>query len=85
MYTFIILLFIFILLELNETQLEFQELARKFTAEEIIPVAAHHDRTGEFPWEVIKKAHAVGLMNGHIPAYCGMLLHIRFCHTSFLC
>ncbi|XP_075230410.1 medium-chain acyl-CoA dehydrogenase [Lycorma delicatula] len=59
--------------ELNETQAEFQELARKFTAEEIIPVAAEHDRTGEFPWEIIKKAHAVGLMNGHIPAFCGGL------------
>lgn len=59
--------------ELNETQQEFQELARKFTAEEIIPVAAEHDRTGAFPWEVIKKAHAIGLMNGHIPAFCGGL------------
>ncbi|NEU33626.1 acyl-CoA dehydrogenase, partial [bacterium LRH843] len=59
--------------ELNETQAEFQELARKFTAEEIIPVAAHHDKTGEFPWDIIKKAHGLGLMNGHIPASCGGL------------
>lgn len=33
--------------DLTTQQLEFQELARKFTAEEIIPVAAHHDQTGE--------------------------------------
>ncbi|RZF32325.1 hypothetical protein LSTR_LSTR001789 [Laodelphax striatellus] len=59
--------------ELNETQTEFQELARKFTAEEIIPVAAHHDKTGEFPWDIIKKAHGLGLMNGHIPPSCGGL------------
>ena len=32
---------------LTEEQTEYQELARKFTAEEIIPVAAHHDETGE--------------------------------------
>ena len=43
-----------------------QEVARKFAREEIIPVAAHHDRTGEYPWDLIKKAHALGLMNGHI-------------------
>jgi len=54
-------------------QKEFQDLARKFVREEVIPVAAHHDRTGEYPWEIIKKAHALGLMNCHIPpAYGGM-------------
>merc|ERR1711862_947181 len=43
------------------------------TKEEIIPVAAHYDRTGEYPWEVLKKAHATGLMNLHIPQeYGGM-------------
>lgn len=52
--------------ELTPEQQEFQQLARKFAREEIIPVAAHHDRTGEYPWEIIKKAHALGLMNGHI-------------------
>lgn len=57
--------------ELNDTQREFQELARKFTREEIIPVAAEHDRTGKFPWEVVKKAHSLGLMNSHIPTHCG--------------
>ncbi|CAH1954917.1 unnamed protein product [Acanthoscelides obtectus] len=59
--------------ELNETQKEFQELARKFTREEIIPVAAEYDRTGKYPWDILKKAHAIGLMNGHIPEeYGGM-------------
>ena len=33
--------------ELSEEQKEFQELARKFTEDEIIPVAAEHDKTGE--------------------------------------
>lgn len=57
--------------ELSDTQREFQELARKFTREEIIPVAAEHDRTGKFPWDVVKKAHSLGLMNSHIPTHCG--------------
>ena len=48
-------------------------MAEKFTREEIIPVAAHYDRTGEYPWEVLKKAHENGLMNLHIPEeYGGM-------------
>lgn len=58
---------------LSPEQLEFQSVARKFVKDEIIPVAAHHDRTGEYPWEVIKKAHAVGLLNSHIPSDCGGL------------
>nr|CAH7744036.1 unnamed protein product [Callosobruchus chinensis] len=59
--------------ELNDTQKEFQELARKFTREEIIPVAAELDRTGKYPWDLLKKAHAIGLMNGHVPEeYGGM-------------
>eukprot|EP00794_Sanderia_malayensis_P015888 gene15888-17488_t len=59
--------------EYTEEQKEFQELARKFTAEEIIPVAAEHDKTGEYPWEIVKKAHALGLVNGHIPTKYGGL------------
>ena len=48
-------------------------MAEKFTREEIIPVAAHYDRTGEYPWEVLKKAHENGLMNLYIPEeYGGM-------------
>jgi len=58
---------------LTETQNEYLEMAEKFTREEIMPVAAHYDRTGEYPWEVLKKAHANGLMNLHIPEeYGGM-------------
>lgn len=48
-----------------------QELARKFTKDEIIPKAAYFDKTGEYPMEIVKKAHAVGLMNGHVPQECG--------------
>lgn len=48
-------------------------MARKFSREEIIPVAAHHDKTGEYPWEIVKKAWALGLMNNHIPQEFGGL------------
>ncbi|KAJ3662567.1 hypothetical protein Zmor_006909 [Zophobas morio] len=56
---------------LNDTQKEFQELARKFAREEIIPVAADYDKTGKYPWDIIKKAWSIGLMNGHIPQDIG--------------
>lgn len=56
---------------LSEEQLEMQSVARKFAREEIIPVAAELDRTGQYPWDIMKKAHALGLLNGHIPADIG--------------
>lgn len=59
-------------LTLNDEQREFQELAKKFTREEITPKAAHYDKVGEYPWDIVKKAHSVGLMNGHIPQEYGM-------------
>jgi acyl-CoA dehydrogenase len=56
---------------LSDEQKEIQALAKKFTKEEIIPVAAHHDKTGEYPWAIVKKAWELGLLNNHIPAHCG--------------
>jgi len=54
-------------------QQEYLDLAEQFTKNEIIPVAAQYDRTGEYPWPVLKKAHETGLMNLHIPEeYGGM-------------
>merc|ERR1712142_850871 len=57
----------------SEDTQEFLDLAEQFTKNEIIPVAPHYDRTGEYPWPVLKKAHETGLMNLHIPQeYGGM-------------
>ncbi|KAI8926446.1 acyl-CoA dehydrogenase/oxidase [Entophlyctis helioformis] len=56
---------------LSADQKELQDLARKFTANEIIPNAAHHDRTGEYPTEILKKAWEVGLLNLHVPTEYG--------------
>nr|XP_048309495.1 medium-chain specific acyl-CoA dehydrogenase, mitochondrial isoform X2 [Myodes glareolus] len=60
-------------LELSEQQKEFQATARKFAREEIIPVAAEYDRTGEYPFPLIKRAWELGLINAHIPENCGGL------------
>lgn len=58
--------------DLSETQTELQLLARKFSREEIIPKAAEHDKTMEFPWELYKKAWGLGLLNSFVPeAYGG--------------
>ncbi len=59
--------------ELSEDQKQLQDIARKFAKEEMIPRAEHHDRTGEFPHEVVKKAWELGLMNTHVPAEYGGL------------
>jgi hypothetical protein len=37
----------------------FDEASKKFSLNEIIPVAAHYDQTMEFPWPIIKKAQFV--------------------------
>uniref|UniRef100_A0A8D2PSD1 Medium-chain specific acyl-CoA dehydrogenase, mitochondrial n=1 Tax=Zosterops lateralis melanops TaxID=1220523 RepID=A0A8D2PSD1_ZOSLA len=59
--------------ELTDEQKEFQATARKFALEEIIPVAAQYDKTGEYPVPLIKRAWELGLMNSHIPESCGGL------------
>ncbi|XP_076351959.1 medium-chain specific acyl-CoA dehydrogenase, mitochondrial-like isoform X2 [Tachypleus tridentatus] len=57
--------------ELTDEQKEYQALARKFTHEEIIPVASHHDKTGEYPHKLVEKAWKLGLMNHSIPQKYG--------------
>jgi len=42
---------------LTSEQLAIRDLAHDFALNEIRPVAAHHDETEEFPYEVVKKAH----------------------------
>lgn len=56
---------------MTDEQRELRDLVRKFVRDEIIPVAGHFDRTGEFPWDIIKKAHATGLVNVDIPVEYG--------------
>src|SRR3989441_12288978 len=46
---------------LSAEQKAIQQLAHEFAEKEIRPVAAYHDETEEFPYEVVKKAHRLGL------------------------
>ena len=58
--------------------LQLLDLAERFTREEIIPNAPHYDKTGEYPWPVLKKAHELGLMNLHISQeFGGMKIRAR--------
>jgi acyl-CoA dehydrogenase len=46
----------------------------KFAKDVVLPKAAEYDRTMEFPWDIIKQAHALGIMNPMIPEKYGLLL-----------
>jgi len=60
-------------LQLSEEQEALRELARDFARDVIRPAAPHHDATGEYPHEVLKQAHELGLMNTHIEEEYGGL------------
>ncbi len=47
--------------------------AKEFAVKEMMPQAAKHDQSMEYPWEIIKKAHAAGLLNLSIPEALGGL------------
>lgn len=49
--------------KLTDEQSALQELAREFAEKEIAPVALDYDARAEFPMAVVKKMHALGLMN----------------------
>ncbi|MBE3589172.1 MAG: acyl-CoA dehydrogenase family protein [Thermoanaerobacteraceae bacterium] len=57
--------------QLTDEQLAVQDLARKFTRKEIIPVAREYDERAEMPWPVIHKAFEIGLWNLNIPEEYG--------------
>jgi acyl-CoA dehydrogenase len=57
--------------ELADDQKMLQDLARDFAAKEILPRAEHYDRSGEWPWEIWKKALKAGLVNLNIPEEYG--------------
>jgi acyl-CoA dehydrogenase len=60
---------------LTDEQRSLRELAHDFAEKEIRPVAWQYDRDATFPWDVIRKAWDVGLMNIHVPeAYGGPAL-----------
>ncbi|XP_063840367.1 medium-chain specific acyl-CoA dehydrogenase, mitochondrial-like [Scylla paramamosain] len=57
--------------DFTQEQKEIQQLARKFAREVVLPKAAEHDKTMEYPREIIKTGWELGLMNPHIPGEFG--------------
>lgn len=56
---------------LTDEQLALQETARRFAREEIAPVAARYDQSGEFPRQIMQRAWELGLSSTCIPAELG--------------
>jgi len=55
----------------NEEQLMIQQAARNFAQSEILPVAAAHDASGEFPVDTIRQMGELGLMGVEVPEEYG--------------
>jgi alkylation response protein AidB-like acyl-CoA dehydrogenase len=56
---------------LTEEQEMIRDAAREFAQKEIVPVAAHHDETGEFPSATIAMAGELGFMGIEVPEEYG--------------
>jgi acyl-CoA dehydrogenase len=56
---------------LSEEQVQFQQVARDFARNEIIPRAEHYDDTCEFPHEIVKKARELGFTSLNVPVERG--------------
>lgn len=65
---------------LTADQQTLKEISQKFTLQHITPVAAHYDKTMEYPKPVLKQLWENGLMNLHIPVeYGGQGLSVTDC------
>lgn len=57
--------------DLTEEQRMIKDLARRFSDEEIAPVARENDRNCRFPREIIEKMAELGLLGGPVPEEYG--------------
>jgi alkylation response protein AidB-like acyl-CoA dehydrogenase len=57
--------------QLSEEHRMIRDMARDFAQKEIAPIAAHHDETGEFPYETVMKMGAQGFMGIEVPEEYG--------------
>jgi alkylation response protein AidB-like acyl-CoA dehydrogenase len=57
----------------TDTQKEIRDLARRFAQEKMKPVRAELDKTGEFPFELLKEMGELGLMGVYFPEEYGGL------------
>lgn len=55
----------------GQEQQEIVRMARRFSENEVKPVAAMYDEKEEFPWELVEKAYAAGLLHTVIPEKYG--------------
>jgi alkylation response protein AidB-like acyl-CoA dehydrogenase len=58
-------------LTLTEEHEMIRQTARDFAQKEIVPIAAHADETGEFPYDTIKQMGRLGLMGIEVPEEYG--------------
>jgi alkylation response protein AidB-like acyl-CoA dehydrogenase len=56
---------------LSEEHLMIQATAREFARDEVAPIAAEHDISGEFPFDTIRKAGELGFMGVETPVEYG--------------
>jgi butyryl-CoA dehydrogenase len=56
---------------LTPEQLAFRQKIRHFVLEELEPMASEIDQKGEFPWEVVRKLAALGIMGVNYPKELG--------------
>lgn len=57
--------------KLNNEQIVIQKMARDFADKEIMPYARDLDEKEEFPWDILKKLHSVGLHDLAVPEEYG--------------
>lgn len=56
---------------LTDEQRALQDLARDFARKQIVPIALELDRTGKYPFDLLKQSHQLGLLNLTIDANYG--------------
>src|SRR2546421_5774938 len=67
--------------DLTDEQRLMQKTAHEFAEREMRPVSLEYDKKGVVPWDVIKKAHGLGLDTAFIPeAYGGGGVDSVFTH-----
>jgi len=57
--------------ELTPEQRQIRKVAREFAEGEVAPVAAQHDETGEFPFQIVQKLAELGFMGVLVPPEYG--------------
>jgi len=57
--------------ELTDEQKLMQKVAHEFAEREMRPIALDYDKKGVIPWQVVQKAHDIGLDTAFIPAEYG--------------